>query len=378
MASFPFSRLIIFLFLFLGFSPNLHAQTLLETVELGVLLPLSGSNAIHGLEAKKGIELSLEKNREGLKTMGVEINLRIEDDGLDPKKSLETARHMLREQNVQAIIGPFGSSEVLAVAPEVQKAGGVLVTASATSPSIQGIGDGIFRLVSNDNSHGKALARFAYQILRVRKAVIVYMVNEYGLGLKNAIEKKMNDLGGSILHKSGFEIGTRDFAPLIKKIKEAQPHCIFLTAYQTEGGHFIKQARDYGIRVPILGGDGLYNEDLIAIAGPQAEETYATTASWRPQADLAKTRDFVESFRNRFGGTPGVDSAYYYDAMEIVLSAIQKGARTSDEIKEAFYSQSFEGATGTIQFQNSPEAEKSVDLFKVENGVFQYFMTLDP
>jgi len=349
-----------------------------QLIKIGAILPLTGSNAVDGETAKQAIDLAIEEKSNDLKQKGVTLKVIYEDDKMEPNEGVNAAKKIIQIDKVIAIIGPFGSSVVLAVAPVAEQNRVVLISGSATNPKIKEAGDYIFRDVPPDDYQGKALSKFAYEVLKVRKAAILFINNDYGVGLKSVIEREFPPIGGALVYKEAFNPGETDFRTYLQKLKNANPECVFLPSHHTEGALILRQAREMGIKPPFLGGDGIFRPELIDIASDAANSTYVSSMSWRPDSNDPLVREFVVKFKEKYGKEPNVFSAYYFDATNIILEAILSGAKTPDEIKSFLYRTEFSGVTGKTKFDRYGEVEKPIDIFKIENKKFQYVYTVKP
>jgi branched-chain amino acid transport system substrate-binding protein len=275
---------------------------------------------------------------------------------------------------VPAIVGPVGSSVTLAVAPIAEKEKVVIVSPTATNPRIRTAGDYVFRVVSSDALQGKVLAEVAFAKLGARRAAVLYMNNDYGVGLKDVFEKTFAALGGSIVASEGFQGGDKDFRTQLTKFKARNSDVIFLPGHHTETGLALKQARELGLNVPFLGGDGSLRPELITIAGNAAEGSVFSTMSWGTGTADEAVQSFVSAFEKKYGKKPGVFSALAYDATKVVALAIERGGVTGPEIQAAMAKiKDFKGATGVTSFDEYGEVEKPFSVFIVRGGEFTPF-----
>lgn len=347
-------------------------------IKIGAVLPLTGNNAVDGEAAKQAIDLALEEKSKDLKEKGLKVKVVYEDDKMDPKEGVNAAKKLTNVDKVVSLIGPFGSSVVLAVAPVAEQSKVVLVSGSATNPKIRDAGDYIFRVVPPDDYQGKALSKFARDVLKVETGAIIYMNNDYGVGLKSVIEKDFPQMGGKLAYNEAFNPGETDFRTYLQKLKGTKPQAVFLPSHHTEGALILRQAREMGLKIPFLGGDGIFRPESIDLASDAANNTYVSSMSWRPDSPDQIAKNFVAKFKAKYGKEPNVFSAYYFDAATVLLEAILSGATTSDEIKERLYRDEFTGVTGRTKFDKYGEVEKPIDIYKADSKKFQYVSTVKP
>jgi branched-chain amino acid transport system substrate-binding protein len=188
-------------------------------IRIGAILPLTGDAAVYGERLKEGIELSryvFERQ-----AINPRIDIHFEDSRLDPKEAVN-AFYKLEQSNIKFIIGPYSSSEVLAVAPIAEKKRILVISPGASSPKITSAGDYIFRIVASDIYDGQVLAHYAEKNLKATSAGIVYINNDYGLGINEAFAKEFKSLNGNIMISLSFEPNNTDFRTYLLKLKQAK------------------------------------------------------------------------------------------------------------------------------------------------------------
>lgn len=249
-----------------------------ETKELkiGCITILTGEVATYGRETKQGLDLAIdEANKSGI-LGGKKIKVIYEDDQIDPRIGTQAINKLITIDKVPIIIGAFSSRVTLAIAPIAERNKTVLLSASATADSIKDAGDYIFRIVPANKIQGAAAANFALKHLNKKTAAIYFVNDEYGVSLAQEFRKAYESLGGKIVFYEGFDPGQKDFRATIAKIKDKNPEMIYFPGQAGETGLILKQAKEIGLDLPFIGGDGSYSPDLIKIAGNAAENTYYT------------------------------------------------------------------------------------------------------
>lgn len=351
----------------------------LERVTIGALLPLSGENSSVGVEARKGIELALRWFEPEFRKKGYEIRVAFADDAMEPEKAEPAFRKLVAEFQVPAVIGPFTSPEMIRLAPLAAQAEVPLVSGSVSSPRLRELGPWVFSIGTLDDYQGRALARFAYETLRCRRAAVLYLDNAYGGGLKRLLEAEFSHLGGEVVFSGGHHEGDNEFLEDLDRVRTLKPHCLFVATYPVEAGLILKEARALGLTQPVLGGDGIYSEDLIEVAGPAARDTYATAVSWRPGSTRPRARRFVRDYTEHYGVAPGLYAASYFDAASVVMqSVLARAGQPPGALREYLAATPFEGVTGAIHFGKDRAPARPVDIYKVEDFSFDYFYTLLP
>ncbi|RKZ20523.1 hypothetical protein DRQ23_08955 [bacterium] len=146
-----------------------------EVIKIGAILVLTGPDAKAGQSAREGIELAVNEINSAGGIKGNLLEIVYEDDAGDPAKAVSAAKKLIDIDKVPAVIGPMWSSSVLAVAPIAEKKKVVILSPTASAPSITKAGDYIFRNTYSDVFEGTKAAEFAYKKLGLKQAAVTYI-----------------------------------------------------------------------------------------------------------------------------------------------------------------------------------------------------------
>lgn len=333
------------------------AEEAVVTVKVGVIAPLTGDAASYGIGVKKGIELA----KKDLKADNIELIF--EDTKCDGKEAATAINKLISVDKVVATIGELCSGATLAAAPIAEQNKVVLISPASTSPKITTAGDYIFRTVPSDALQGAFGAKLVYD-KGYRKLAVLYSNEEYGLGFNNVLMENFPKLGGSVVASEAFERGATDLRAQLTKIKAANPDAIYIISNSPDAAvAALKQIKELGINAAIFGSEGLKSEDIVSGAAEAAEGLVVTSVS-------AGSENFINRHRDVYGEDPGPFAAQGYDALKAIYLAVKKGAKTGEEIKNALYELSFDGASGHIDFDENGDVSGNYDVYVVENGKF--------
>jgi len=342
-----------------------------KEIKIGVITPLTGEGATYGEATKQGLDLAIVEINDAGSIEGKEVKLIYEDSQIKPEPATGAIYKLITVDKVPVIIGAFGSSVTLSIAPIAEKNKVVLFTASSTTDAIKDAGDYIFRNVPPNSAQGKTAALFAVDRLGIKEAAILFINNDYGISLKNAFEKIFTEKGGKILIIENYNQGDRDFRTQLTKIKSEKPNLIYYPGHYQESGLILKQARELGIKSIFIGGDGSYSPELIKIAAEAAEGSFYTLMGIGYGITDEEIERFNKIFVEKYGVEPGVYSAYAFDALKIIVLAIKKGGYNSEGIKNALYQiRNFRGVTGYTSFDKFGEVDKLFTMYIVKEGKF--------
>lgn len=262
------------------------------TVKIGCLTPLTGDGATYGAATKRGIDMAVaETNERG----GIKVEVLYEDDQMTPSAAIAGLRKLISFHKVPIVIGAFGSSVTLAVAPIAEAEKTVLFSASSTADAIADAGDYIFRNVPPNKAQGTTAAQFALDKLNTKSAAILAMNNDYGKSLSDSFRAVYTKGGGTIVVEDIYNAGDKDFRAQLQKIKDKTPSLVFFPGHYAESAPILRQAKEMGITSVFIGGDGSYSPELITAAGTAAEGSYYTLMAVDFTTEPAKS--FAERFK---------------------------------------------------------------------------------
>ncbi|MGB4588301.1 MAG: ABC transporter substrate-binding protein [Clostridiaceae bacterium] len=352
-----------------------------EVIKIGVFEPLTGGSAAGGQMTLEGIELANKKVSE---VLGKKVELVIADNKTDKVEAANAVSRLIENDKVVAIIGSYGSSLSMAAGDIIKTAKIPTVGDSPTNPLVTLGNDYYFRVCFIDPFQGTVMANYAFGELGAKTAAIIQDVQQdYSVGLSNYFVKAFKSLTGSeasIVETSSYNSGDQDFTAQLTNIKSKNPDVIFAPGNYGESALLIKQARELGITVPILGGDTWEAPDFLEI-GKEAVEgaafsSHFTSAS--PVTEVSKT--FLADYKAEYGVDANAFAALGYDAYMLIIDAIKRAdSADSAKIRDAIAAtKDFVGATGNITLDANGDAVKSAVINKVVNGKFEYFTTIEP
>jgi len=157
------------------------------------------------------------------------------------------------------------------------------------------------------------------------------------------------------------------------------PDGIFVPGYYTEVGLIALQARQLGLNVPLLGGDGWESSSLIPIGGVSLEGSYFST-HYSPEDTSAAVQDFVKAFRAKYNETPNAMAALGYDSAMILADAMKRAGTTDGaKVRDALAAtKDFQGVTGKITMDADRNASKPAVILVIRDGQFKYVETVSP
>jgi branched-chain amino acid transport system substrate-binding protein len=341
-----------------------------DKVRIGVFMSTTGTTANFGISSVNGIKLAADEVNAAGGINGKQVELLVEDDRSDASEAATIVTKFVTQDQVNAIIGEVASSRSIAAAPIAQNAKIPMLTPSSTNPEVTKKGDFIFRSCFIDPVQGAAIAQFAAKSLGAKTAAImVDRKNDYSTGLEKVINETFTRMGGKIVATQSYQEGDQDFNAQLTSLKGANPEVIFVPGYYNDVGLIAKQARDKGITVPLIGGDGWDSVQLYQIGGSALNGSYFTN-HYSPYDTDPKVQKFVNDYKSRYNTVPDALAATAYDAARIMFDAIKRSKSLSGpDIRDALAAtKDFPGVTGTVTFNEHRDAVKPIVMIEIKDG----------
>ena len=341
-----------------------------DKVRIGVFMSTTGSTANFGISSVNGIKLAADEINAAGGINGKQVELLEQDDRSDASEAATIVTKFVTQDQVHGIIGEVASSRSIAAAPIAQNAKIPMLTPSSTNPEVTKKGNFIFRSCFIDPYQGAAIAQFAAKTLGAKTAAImVDRKNDYSTGLEKVISETFTKFGGKIVATQSYQEGDQDFNAQLTSLKGSNPEVLFVPGYYNDVGLIAKQARDKGITVPLIGGDGWDSEQLYKIGGTALNGSYFTN-HYSPYDTDPKVVKFVNDYKAKYGSIPDALAATAYDAARIMFDAVKRSkSLTGPDIRDALAAtKDYPGVTGTVTFNENRDAVKPIVMIEIKDG----------
>ena len=339
---------------FAAASAPVAAQTV---VKIGHVAPLTGSIAHLGKDNELGGKLAVEELNAKKLTIGgkpVKFELLGEDDGADPKQGTAAAQKLV-DAGVVAVVGHLNSGTTIPAARIYNDAGIPQISPSATNPdyTLKLKYPGAFRVVAHDGQLGGTLGRYAVNELKAKSIAVIDDRTAYGQGVADEFEKAAKAAGAKIVGREFTNDKATDFNAILTKLKGAKPEVVFYGGMDAVAGPMLRQMKQQGMDVKLMGGDGICTGELVKLAGDalgQNKVVCAEAGGVTPDK-AAAMEAFKKRFKNKFGIDVQLYAPYVYDAVNVLAAAMQKANSTDPkkflpELKKITH----DGVSGTIAF----------------------------
>lgn len=349
-----------------------------EPYKIGAVLRLS-KGASDGVPARIGTELAVNMINSSGGINGRKLEIIYYDSKDDATTAVNAVQKLISVDEVQAIVGPMMSGNVLAAAPLCERSQVVMITPTGTSPRITEAGEYIFRICSRIDLQAKALVEKALEMNEEKnpKVAIIYSNEPYGKGCKKLFSKYLAEQDIQPAAVESFQRGDKDFQAQLTKIESLSPDILFIPGYLQETAPLISQARQMGIDALSVGVFGDMAPLYVELAG-KAGEGHLIAGEYDRDYQTQINSRFKSAYEKRLQGDTDVpDNIMFaslgFDSVRMLAEAFQQGATSGPEIKDYLDSlEDFNGVTGELSFDSNGDVKKGgVYLFQVMDGKYE-------
>jgi branched-chain amino acid transport system substrate-binding protein len=366
-----------------------------HTAKIAIIVPLSGDLSAFGLGIRNSVDLAVRQANAAKKIPGWTIAIDPEDDTAKADVGAQVASKVASDPEVAGVVGTMNSSVAQQVQPILDKANIVMVSPANTNPTLTQGADpnskkrpfhDYFRVATTDAIQGPAAADFVADTLQLKKVAVVHDKKTYGQGLTDAFKVQFAKKGGTVVSTETVNPGDKDFAAVISKIQPLNPQLVYYGGEYPEASLLTSQMKQAGLKVPLMGGDGIYDKTYMATGGAATEGDYATNVG-APADQLASARKFIDDYKAAgFKDDFSAYGAYSFDAANVIINALAKvlpGKKAVDDsvrqaVIDAVQGTQLDGVTGKVSFdQFGDTTTKVITVYKVTGGAFKPEKTAD-
>lgn len=333
------------------------------------------------------MELAIEEINASGGVDGKKIKVVKVDNKSDNAEAASAATRLTSQENVLAIIGAATSGNTIAQAQIANDTKTILLSPSGTAPNVTENEDGsineyVFRTSYIDPFQGTVAANFATKELGVKTAAIYSdSASDYAKGLAAAFKETFQKAGGKIVAEESYVAGDTDFRSTLTRIKSANPEFVFIPGYYEEVGLIVKQARESGVTVPLMGADGWDSPTLVDLAGKDALNNTFITNHYSAQDPDTKIQEFVTKFKEKYKDkSPDAFNALGYDSVYLLVDAIKRaGSLDREAVKDALAeTKDISLVTGVVTIDKKHNPIKSATILEYVDGEQKFKAKVDP
>ena len=327
---------------------NSAAQAQVDTVKIGVILPMTGQQASTGRQIEAAIKLWVAQN--GNKVAGKTVDIILKDDGSIPDQTRRLAQELVVNDKVVALAGFGITPSAMATAPIATQSKTPMVVMAAATSAITEASPYVVRTSFSLPQAAVSIAEWA-NTNGIKKTVT--LVADYGPGFD--AEKYFADRitlnGGTVIEKLRTPLRAPDFAPVLQKVRDAKPDALFVFLPSGQGAAFMKQFAERGLDkagIRLIATGDVTDDDQLNDMGDVALGV-VNSHHYSAAHPSATNKKFVADFQAANKFRPNFMAVGGYDGMRVIYKALEasKGAG-GDALLAGMKGQIFESPRGQV------------------------------
>lgn len=340
-------------------------------LKIGFVATLSGYNSELGVSGREGARTAIsEINREG-GLLGRKLELVAEDDEGDPEVAIALDSR-LYDEGTRFFIGHMTSQVMTKLTPFIHKPEILMVSPTISSDAFSRSDDSFVRVMPTNTTQPVALAE---QMLVDKVNSVVAFVDgsnlAYSQGVYDQFKKYYEAVGGQILEVQQFEIPDRIGDSMIKPITSGQADGVLILAGAGTSSHISQQLYQQDLHPKLYFPVWAMTQDLLSHGG-QSVEGATLINYYDNQSTTEQYLDFVQQYRDTYGGEPSFGAVHAYEAVMVLAEAIKRSESFKPGlVKKEIISQTFSGLSGPIKFDAFGDVERDLVLYEIRNGKYQ-------
>jgi len=328
-------------------------------IKIGAAEAISGPAGQYGQSIRNGFQLAVDEINAAGGVKGNKIALQVEDEQGKKEQAIDVFKKLIFQDKVLMLFGPTLSNSAQAADPIAQAAKVVVFGTSNTADGITSIGDYVFRNSVTEADVLPETLRVAAKHTGLKKVAVMYGNDDvFTKSGYDAFKKALEDLKIPVTTTETFAKGDVDFKAQLTKIKASGADAIVLSALIAEGAPIMVQARQLGIDLPVIGGNGMNSAKIFDLAKEKSDNLWVGSP-WALGNQTKENEHFVVAYTQKYKAAPDQFSAQAYDAMNIAAQALGKIKLSGDlaadrkALRDALPSVTWTGATGAFKFRQA-------------------------
>lgn len=356
-----------------------------KDIKIGMVYELTGNTASYGTSAANGAKLAFKEINASGGVLGKQIQIVTADNKGEPSESANAMTKVITQDKVVAVTGFTVSSCGIAGSVVAEDNKIPFVAAATVNPKVTvdertgKVKAYTFRACFIDSFQGTVGANFALNSLKVKKAaILIDNSSDYSKGLSKVFRDVFSAGGGQIVAEEAYLQKDQDFKSTLTAIKAQNPELLYIPGYYEDVGKIVKQARELGMTIPILGGDAWDSPKLAELGGPQPLNNTYFTNFYSIEDKNPVSNAFIEAYKKEYGQLPDSMAAMGYDAANLLVDAIKRANSTeSSKIREALaVTKNFKSVSGDMDLNATHDAVRGVVIIEMKDGKQVYKETV--
>src|SRR5499433_1014499 len=367
------SKVAVSLAVFLGMSLAAAGQ---NTIKIGVITSLTGSQAAFGEAHRNGYTIALDEINAKGGVLGKKVELDFYDDQSKPDQAVQGVSKLVDQDSVPMLLGSYSSESTKAIIGPVTKSEIPLIIPTATADNVMDSHSAwVFRICAGANDYARTTIAFLKANGAPKTIAIVYENTNFGQANKSAMMAEAEKAGMKLVAVESYEAKSPDYKAVLRRVKQANPEVIYFCSYLLDATTLMRQSREVDLnpRYFTSAGTGFAAAEFPTEkgAGKNAEYTFSVS-QWLPSAKWAGSKEFDAEYFKRYKSHPQYHAMQAYASLKAAAEAMNQAkslepAKIRDAIKNLNLTST---PFGRIKFENG-QNQHPVLITQIQGGQYR-------
>jgi len=339
-----------------------------QEIRLAFTPPITGASAAEGALQIKAIDLALKQINAAGGVNGKKITLVKVDNQSSNPGALAALQKAVEQEKVLALVGSVKSTQILAMSDAVKNYSVPMMIGGTNATLTKQGNPWLFRVRPDDSIAAAAMVKYIKEDTQFTKIGILHDTDAFGTGGADLVEQGAKAVGLTIVRREKYTSKEKDFTAQLLSLKNAGAQIMVIYGTNPEDVAVIqRQYRQLGTPFKYIGSPSSQMKDCLNLSKEAAEGLIAVADFVPGQSDVNKK--YAEDYKKEYNEVYDSTSAWTYDGLNILVSAIKKGGEDRAKIREAILAtQGYKGVLGTFSFTPNGDGLSEVSVVQIEKG----------
>ena len=347
-----------------------------NTVKIGVITSLTGSQAAFGEAHKNGYLIALDEINGKGGVLGKKVELDIYDDQSKPDQAVQGVSKLVDQDRVAMLLGSYSSENTKAIINPVTTRQIPLIIPTATADNVMDSkSPWVFRIGAGARDNATATVEFLKHNGAPKTMVIVHEKTNSCQANMQAMRAAAQAAGINVVAAEEYEAKAPDYKAVLRRVKDKNPDVIYFCSYLLDATTLMRQAREVDLNPKYYtsAGAGFAAAEFPTVkgAGKNAEFTFSVS-QWLPEAPWPGSKEFDAEYFKRYHSHPQYHAMQAYQSLLTAAQAINAAksldaTKIRDSIKNLNLKTS---AFGPVKFDASGQNQHAVMITQIQGGKY--------
>jgi branched-chain amino acid transport system substrate-binding protein len=353
-----------------------------NTVKIGVITSLTGSQAAFGQAHKNGYNIALEELNAKGGINGKKIELDFYDDQSKPDQAVQGVNKLVDQDRVPIILGSYSSESTRAIVPVVTAKQVPLVIPTAVADNIMAAGSPwVFRLCAGSGDYAKATLDFLKNNGSAKNLAIVYENTNFGLANFKSMGDQAAAAGMNIVDTEAYQASSPDYKSLLQRVKSKNPDVVYLASYLLDATTLMRQSEQVNLNPKFYtsAGTGFAVAEFPTDKGAGKYANYTFSVSqWLPTASWPGSKEFDQKYFASTKTHPSFHALEAYAALMVAAEAMKKNMTSASAIRDEVRKTDMPSTPfGPIKFDAKGQNAHPVLVTQIQNQQYKVVWPAD-